>query len=110
MRSRASASPTCRCPRPASACGRRFNRPARAPTRNGGGIMDTNQSGLERGYDVGGVRLERPFQVLRLGHFGFNVANQETALRFYGDLLGLPVTDTVDFGREFKVTSPTGQD
>ncbi len=61
-------------------------------------------------YDVGGVRLERPFRVLRLGHFGFNVADQEKALGFYGDLLGLPVTDTVDFGREFKVTSPTGQD
>jgi catechol 2,3-dioxygenase-like lactoylglutathione lyase family enzyme len=61
-------------------------------------------------YDVGGIRLERPFRVLRLGHFGFNVDDQETALRFYGDLLGLPVTDTVDFGGQFKVTSPSGQD
>jgi len=61
-------------------------------------------------YDVGGVRLERPFQVQRLGHFGFFVADQAKALRFYGDLLGLPVTDTVDFGAQFKVTSPTGQD
>jgi catechol 2,3-dioxygenase-like lactoylglutathione lyase family enzyme len=70
--------------------------------------MDTAQIG--RGYDVGGVRLERPFRVLRLGHFGFNVADQEKALRFYSDLLGLPVTDTVNFGEQFKVTSPTGQD
>jgi catechol 2,3-dioxygenase-like lactoylglutathione lyase family enzyme len=61
-------------------------------------------------YDVGGVRLDRPFQVLRLGHFGFNVQDQEKALHFYSDLLGLPVTDTVNFGQQFKVTSPTGQD
>jgi catechol 2,3-dioxygenase-like lactoylglutathione lyase family enzyme len=70
--------------------------------------MDTAQIG--RGYDVGGVQLERPFRVLRLGHFGFNVADQEKALRFYSDLLGLAVTDTVNFGEQFKVTSPTGQD
>ena len=61
-------------------------------------------------YDVGGVRLERPFRVLRLGHFGFNVEDQEKALHFYSDLLGLPQTDTVDFGKQFKVTSPSGQD
>ena len=61
-------------------------------------------------YDVGGIRLERPFRVLRLGHFGFNVADQAKALHFYSDLLGLPVTDTVDFGGQFKVKSPTGQD
>jgi catechol 2,3-dioxygenase-like lactoylglutathione lyase family enzyme len=61
-------------------------------------------------YDVGGVRLERPFRVLRLGHFGFNVADQEAALGFYSDLLGLPVTDTVDFGKQFNLTSATGQD
>ena len=61
-------------------------------------------------YDVGGIRLERPFRVLRLGHFGFNVADQEQALRFYSDLLGLPQTDTVDFGRQFKVTSAEGKD
>jgi catechol 2,3-dioxygenase-like lactoylglutathione lyase family enzyme len=68
------------------------------------------EQALQPRYDVGGVRLERPFRVLRLGHFGFNVADQEQALRFYGDLLGLPVTDTVDFGKQFKVTSATGQD
>ena len=38
------------------------------------------------------------------------VDDQEKALRFYSDLLGLPVTDTVDFGRQFGVTSATGQD
>jgi catechol 2,3-dioxygenase-like lactoylglutathione lyase family enzyme len=61
-------------------------------------------------FDVGGIRLERPFQVQRLGHFGFNVDDAEKALHFYGDLLGLAVADTVDFGKQFKVTSPAGED
>jgi catechol 2,3-dioxygenase-like lactoylglutathione lyase family enzyme len=65
---------------------------------------------IEATYDVGGIRLARPFRVLRLGHFGFNVADQEKALHFYSDLLGLPQTDTVDFGQQFKVTSPEGKD
>ena len=72
--------------------------------------MTTAQQARQPTYDVGGVRLERPFQVLRLGHFGFNVGDQEKALRFYSDQLGLPVTDTVDFGKQFGVTSATGQD
>ena len=72
--------------------------------------MADTQETLAQTYDVGGVRFERPFRVLRLGHFGFNVSNQETALRFYSDLLGLPVTDTRDFGAQFNVTSPSGQD
>lgn len=62
------------------------------------------------GYVVGGIRLERPFRVLRLGHFGFNVRDQEVALGFYSDLLGLPVTDTVNFGQVFNQKSTTGQD
>ncbi|MGE0747132.1 MAG: VOC family protein, partial [Rhodospirillales bacterium] len=61
---------------------------------------------VQRTYDVGGVRLERPFRVLRLGHFGFNVDDQERALRFYSDLLGLPVTDTRDFGELQGIASP----
>jgi catechol 2,3-dioxygenase-like lactoylglutathione lyase family enzyme len=72
--------------------------------------MATAQETLTRTYDVGGVRLERPFRVLRLGHFGFNVEDQERALRFYSDLLGLPVTDTRNFGELQGITSPTGQD
>ena len=72
--------------------------------------MTTAQTSPAQGYDVGGVRLERPFHVQRLGHFGFNVVDQEKALRFYSDLLGLPMTDTVDFGQVFKVASAPGQD
>ena len=61
-------------------------------------------------YDVGGVQLARPFQVQRLGHFGFNVAEQEPALVFYSDLLGLAMTDTVDFSRMAASTDANGRD
>ncbi len=57
-------------------------------------------------HEVGGIRMARPFRVQRLGHFGFNVKDQEQALRFYSDLLGLPVTDTRDFGRLAGEKSP----
>jgi catechol 2,3-dioxygenase-like lactoylglutathione lyase family enzyme len=72
--------------------------------------MAAAQAPLGQTYDVGGIRLQRPFRALRLGHFGFNVADQERALRFYSDLLGLPMTDTVDFGVVFGIKSATGQD
>jgi catechol 2,3-dioxygenase-like lactoylglutathione lyase family enzyme len=65
---------------------------------------------MTRTYDVGGVALERPFRVLRLGHFGFNVTDQERALRFYSDLLGLPMTDTRNFGELMKLPNPDGKD
>jgi catechol 2,3-dioxygenase-like lactoylglutathione lyase family enzyme len=48
-------------------------------------------------YDVGGVLLDRPFKIWRLGHFGYNVTNMEDNLRFYRDLLGFKVSDTLDF-------------
>ena len=38
-------------------------------------------------YDVGGVLLDRPFKIRRLGHFGFNVVNMDEAKRFYICLL-----------------------
>jgi len=44
-------------------------------------------------FDVGGVWLERPFKIRRLGHFGFNVLNMDAALRFYD--LGFRVARTV---------------
>ena len=50
-------------------------------------------------YNVGGILLERPFKVRRLGHFGFNVAKLEEARHFYGDLLGFTVSDKADFSR-----------
>jgi catechol 2,3-dioxygenase-like lactoylglutathione lyase family enzyme len=72
--------------------------------------MSANQEKRAQTYDVGGILLERPFRVARLGHFGFNVRDQETALRFYSDLLGLPVTDTRNFGERVQTGNATGKD
>jgi catechol 2,3-dioxygenase-like lactoylglutathione lyase family enzyme len=49
-------------------------------------------------YNVGGVLLERPFKIRRLGHFGFNNANIEDSLKFYTELLGFRISDVLDFG------------
>ena len=51
----------------------------------------------ENGFDVGGIRLDRPFKIRRLGHFGFYARDMEASLRFYRDLLGFQVTDELDF-------------
>ena len=59
-------------------------------------------------YDVGGVLLERPFKIRRLGHFGFNVTKVEACREFYGDLLGFTVSDKADFSR--APWFPKGQD
>ena len=47
-------------------------------------------------FNVGGVMLERPFKIERLGHFGFNVDDTDACLDFYSGLLGLRVTDSLD--------------
>src|SRR5438270_9170753 len=49
-------------------------------------------------FDVGGVLLDRPFKVRRLGHFGFNNVNMEESLHFYTKLLGFRLSDMNDFG------------
>jgi catechol 2,3-dioxygenase-like lactoylglutathione lyase family enzyme len=43
--------------------------------------------------DVGGVLLERPFKIRRLGHFGINMFRMSEGLRFYKDLLGFKLAD-----------------
>jgi catechol 2,3-dioxygenase-like lactoylglutathione lyase family enzyme len=48
-------------------------------------------------YDVGGVLLDRPFKIRRLGHFGFNFTQLDEALRFYTELLGFVISDDIDF-------------
>ena len=48
-------------------------------------------------FNVGGVMLDRPFKIRRLGHFGFNVRNFDASLRFYSDLLGFALSDSLDF-------------
>src|SRR5579862_3018366 len=50
-------------------------------------------------YNVGGIMLERPFKIRRLGHFGFNIEKLEEARHFYGDLLGFTISDKADFSR-----------
>ena len=52
-------------------------------------------------YNVGGILLNRPFKVRRLGHFGFNGENMEANRRFYIDLLGFRISEEVDAGGFF---------
>ena len=44
-------------------------------------------------YNVGGILLDRPFKIRRLGHFGFNITDLQAAYHFYSDLLGFRVSD-----------------
>lgn len=48
-------------------------------------------------YDVGGVWLDRPFRIRRLGHFGLYTDDSAAARRFYCDLLGFRISDVVDY-------------
>jgi hypothetical protein len=48
--------------------------------------MDKNPS--QRKYSVGGVLLDRPFKIRRLGHFGLNVKSTKNSIEFYCNLLG----------------------
>ncbi len=48
-------------------------------------------------FNVGGLLLDRPFKIRRLGHFGFNVVKMEEARHFYTDLLGFRVSDVANF-------------
>lgn len=50
-------------------------------------------------FDVGGLLLDRPFKIRRLGHFGFNVGDavMEECRRFYVDLLGFRLSDEASF-------------
>ncbi|HMA80727.1 MAG TPA: VOC family protein, partial [Candidatus Binatia bacterium] len=49
-------------------------------------------------YNVGGVALERPFKIRRLGHFGFNASDLDASRRFYFDLLGFFITEPAGAG------------
>ena len=50
-------------------------------------------------YNVGGVMLERPFKIRRLGHFGFNLDRIEEGREFYGDLLSASRSPTSPVSR-----------
>ena len=47
-------------------------------------------------YNVGGVLLNRPFKIRRLGHFGINAIKMEEALHFYHALMGFKIVDIRD--------------
>jgi hypothetical protein len=47
-------------------------------------------------FDVGGVLLDRPFKIRRLGHFGINMFKMTEGLHFYKDLLGFKIVDVRD--------------
>lgn len=64
--------------------------------------MTTNQAPTK--FNVGGVLLDRPFKIRRLGHFGFDLTDVEGGVRFYTDLLGFRVSDTNDLAR--RAASP----
>jgi catechol 2,3-dioxygenase-like lactoylglutathione lyase family enzyme len=55
-----------------------------------------------RKFNVGGVLLDQPFKIRRLGHFGFNLVDMDEGLRFYTDLLGFRVSDVMDYSRRAK--------
>ncbi|MBV8086016.1 MAG: VOC family protein, partial [Chloroflexi bacterium] len=57
-------------------------------------------------FDVGGIELDRPFKIRRLGHFGVNVRDTQASLDFYTKLLGFRVSDTQDFGRILGMMAP----
>jgi catechol 2,3-dioxygenase-like lactoylglutathione lyase family enzyme len=56
-------------------------------------------------FNVGGILLNQPFKIRRLGHFGFNLARMDEGVRFYIDLLGFRVSDVMDYSK--RAESPT---
>lgn len=50
-------------------------------------------------FNVGGVFLDQPFKIRRLGHFGFNLVHMDEGRRFYVDLLGFKISDVIDYSK-----------
>jgi catechol 2,3-dioxygenase-like lactoylglutathione lyase family enzyme len=61
-----------------------------------------SNANFENKFNVGGVLLNQPFKIRRLGHFGFNLVNMEDGIRFYRDLLGFRVSDVIDHAERAK--------
>jgi catechol 2,3-dioxygenase-like lactoylglutathione lyase family enzyme len=59
-----------------------------------------NDPRMKASFNVGGLSLERPFKIRRLGHFGVNVYDVPAAMKFYSDLLGFAVSDPINFNRD----------
>ena len=54
------------------------------------------QDSINGKYNVGGVLLDRPFKIRRLGHFGINAIKMEESLHFYHSLMGFRIVDIRD--------------
>jgi catechol 2,3-dioxygenase-like lactoylglutathione lyase family enzyme len=52
-------------------------------------------------FDVGGILLDQPFKIRRLGHFGFNAMDLDACRDFYVDLLGFRISDEMDWSKRF---------
>ncbi len=59
-------------------------------------------------FDVGGVLLDQPFKIRRLGHFGLYVDDIEKNLKFYTEIMGFWVSDFLDFGPRMKPEEKEG--
>ena len=59
-------------------------------------------------FNVGGVLLNQPFKIRRLGHFGFNLVDMDGGIRFYRDLLGFRISDIIDHSRRAKGSELAG--
>jgi catechol 2,3-dioxygenase-like lactoylglutathione lyase family enzyme len=57
------------------------------------------EASTTRKFDVGGVLLDRPFRISRLGHFGYFTDHMKESLNFYINLLGFQISDPLDFAR-----------
>ena len=57
---------------------------------------DSPTAAIGSKFDVGGVLLEQPFKIRRLGHVGINMEDQKEGLRFYRELLGFRIADIRD--------------
>ena len=55
-------------------------------------------------FNVGGVLLDQPFKIRRLGHFGFDVIKIDESLRFYTELMGFRISDILDYS--IRASSP----
>jgi len=58
----------------------------------------------QKKFNVGGVLLDQPFKIRRLGHFGFNLVAMDEGVRFYTELLGFRISDILDYSR--RATRP----
>ncbi|MBN9082688.1 MAG: hypothetical protein BGP04_00690 [Rhizobiales bacterium 62-17] len=54
-------------------------------------------------FPVGGVLLERPYAIRRLGHFGLDVDDIDRCVDFYTRMFGLKISDPIDFGARLPV-------